>query len=59
LEKVLEICEIDFRFESFDEVNPYFKRIINVLKQMNYSEYESDKFNNYLTELSTITDERK
>ena len=59
LEKVLDICKIDFKFESFDEVNPYFKRIINVLKQMNYSEFKSDKFNNYLTELGNIIDERK
>ena len=59
LEKVLEICETDFKFESFDEVNPYFKRVINNLKQMNYSEYESDKFNQYLNELTTIIDERK
>ncbi|HPE76900.1 MAG TPA: V-type ATP synthase subunit A [Draconibacterium sp.] len=59
LEKVLEICETDFNFESFDEVNPYFKRIINNLKQMNYSEFKSEKFNQYLSELTTITDERK
>jgi V/A-type H+-transporting ATPase subunit A len=59
LEKVLEICEMEFNFESFEEVNPYFKRIINNFKQMNYSEYKSEKFNNYLTELTTITDERK
>ncbi|HSO86936.1 MAG TPA: V-type ATP synthase subunit A [Draconibacterium sp.] len=59
LEKVLDICEIEFRFEAFDEVNPYFKRIINILKQMNYSEYQSEKFNNYFNELQTIIDERK
>ncbi len=59
LEKVLEICETDFNFESFDEVNPYFKRIINNLKQMNYSEFKSEKFDKYLIELTAITDERK
>ena len=59
LEKVLEICETEFNFVSFDEVNPYFKRIINNLKQMNYSEYKSEKFNQYLNELTTIIDERK
>lgn len=58
LEKVLEICETEFNFESFDEVNPYFKRIINNLKQMNYSEFKSEKFNQYLNELTTIIGER-
>lgn len=59
LETVLSICDIDFRFESFDEVNPYFKRIINTLKQMNYSEYQSEKFNSFYSELQTIIKERK
>ena len=59
LETVLGICDIDFRFESFDEVNPYFKRIINTLKQMNYSEYNSEKFNTFYSELQTIIGERK
>jgi V/A-type H+-transporting ATPase subunit A len=59
LETVLGICNIDFSFESFDEVNPYFKRIINTLKQMNYSEYESEKFNSFYSELQTIIKERK
>ena len=44
LEKVLEICHKEFRFDSFEEVSPYFKKIINALKQMNYSIYESDEF---------------
>jgi V/A-type H+-transporting ATPase subunit A len=59
LEKVLEICNTEFNFDSFEEVNPYFKRIINNLKQMNYSEFKSEKFNKYLNELTTIIDERK
>ncbi len=59
LETVLGICDINFTFESFDEVNPYFKRIINVLKQMNYSEYESEKFISFYNELQTIIGERK
>lgn len=59
LETVLGICDINFTFESFDEVNPYFKRIINTLKQMNYSEYESEKFFSFYNELQTIIGERK
>ncbi|MBV2247070.1 MAG: V-type ATP synthase subunit A [Lentimicrobium sp.] len=57
--KVLEVCHTDFDFESFEAVNPYFKRIINVFKQMNYSEYESEDFNKYEAELEAIINERK
>jgi V/A-type H+-transporting ATPase subunit A len=40
-------------------VNPYFKRIINVFKQMNYSAYESEDFRKYEAELEIIINERK
>ncbi|GAB1405779.1 MAG: V-type ATP synthase subunit A [Lentimicrobiaceae bacterium] len=57
--KVLEVCHTDFDFEGFEAVNPYFKRIINVFKQMNYSEYKSEDFKKYESELEAIINERK
>ncbi len=59
LDKVLDICSTDFKFESFTEVDNYFKRIINQYKQMNYSEFKSEKFNNFEKELQSIIDERR
>ncbi len=59
LNLVLDICNTKIDFDSFEEVNPYFKRIINTLKQMNYSEFESDQFNNFENELKAILNERK
>jgi V/A-type H+-transporting ATPase subunit A len=59
LEHVLNVCNTDFNFESFTEVDIYFKRIINQYKQMNYSEFKSEKFLNYEKELVKIIDERK
>jgi V/A-type H+-transporting ATPase subunit A len=59
LEKVLEVCHTNFDFESFEEVNPYFKRVINIFKQMNYSLYQSEDFKKYETELDAIIKERK
>lgn len=58
LESVLKLCETDFKFESFTEVDNYFKRIINQYKQMNYSEFKSEKFNNFEKELAKIIEER-
>lgn len=57
--KVLDVCRASFDFEGFEEVNPYFKRIINVFKQMNYSEYKSDDFKKYEIELEAIINEKK
>lgn len=59
LNKVLGIYHTAFSFESFEEVGSYFKRIINNLKQMNYSEFQSELFKKYETELSAIINERK
>lgn len=59
LERVLDIYNTQFEFDSFEEVNPYFKRIINELKQMNYSEFESDQFKRHEKELYYIIDEKK
>ncbi len=59
LEKVLEVYKTEFEFGSFEEVNPYFKRIINEFKQMNYSEFESEGFKRHEKELHTIIDEKK
>lgn len=54
MDLVLEVCHTNFGFEHFEEVHSYFKRVINVCKQMNYSEFQSDQFNKYKNELSTI-----
>ncbi|HLN54040.1 MAG TPA: V-type ATP synthase subunit A [Lentimicrobium sp.] len=59
LNLVLEICNTPIDFESFEEVNPYFKRIINTLKQMNYSEFKSAQFESFEKELLAILNERK
>ena len=58
LEKVLNINNTPFSFEHFEEVNPYFKEIINVLKQMNYSEFESEQFKKFEKELEEILNEK-
>ncbi|MCB2197441.1 MAG: V-type ATP synthase subunit A [Bacteroidetes bacterium] len=59
LDKVLDIYHTDFTFESFEDVGAFFKKVINVMKQMNYSEFQSDKFKENEKELNTLIEERK
>ncbi|MCF8302055.1 MAG: V-type ATP synthase subunit A [Bacteroidales bacterium] len=59
LDKVLEIYRTRFEFDSFEDVAQYFKRLINELKQMNYSKYDSDKFKEHEKQLEQIMEERK
>jgi len=42
--RVMQVCCMNFSFEGFVEVSEYFKELINVFKQMNYSEFESEEF---------------
>jgi V/A-type H+-transporting ATPase subunit A len=58
LGKVLEITEKPFRFENFESVSAFFKRIINLFKQMNYSEFESEMFRKYESDLEILLKER-
>ena len=59
MDKVLEVYRTSFDFEGFEDVNPYFKRVINQLKQMNYSVFESEEFYGNEAELYKIIEERK
>ncbi len=56
---LLRIYRTYFEFTAFEEVATFFKRVINKLKQVNYSAFESEEFNNELTGLDEILAERK
>ncbi|MCL2416842.1 MAG: V-type ATP synthase subunit A [Bacteroidales bacterium] len=57
--KILDICDMTFDFKNFEECATFYKRIINICKQMNYSEYESEEYDRYVGELAEAIEERK
>lgn len=59
VDKVLRVIDTDLAFDRYEDINPYFKRVINALKQMNYSEFKSADFQRYEAELAAILEERK
>ena len=59
LNMVLGVVRSEFNFDTFEEINPYFKRIINGFKQMNYSEYESEQFKKFNDQLDALIAERE
>ena len=54
LDLILDICDKTFDFDDFESCRGFFKQIINILKQMNYSEYQGDKFKEYQQQLSKL-----
>jgi len=47
LDLVLDICEKDFQFDDYEKCRSFFSSLINELRQMNYSEFKSEKFYAY------------
>lgn len=57
--KIAEICEMHFQFSSYEEVGVFFRSIINLFKQINYSIYQSEEFKNFNRQLDKILNENK
>ena len=55
---VIDICHTEFEFDNFVEVMDYFKKMINICKQMNYAEYKSEKYEGFLKQLHELVAER-
>ncbi len=55
----LDICERDFEFEDFNECGDFYKSLINIMRQMNYSIFKDDNFNKYLEQLNNILNNGK
>ncbi|MBQ6574139.1 MAG: V-type ATP synthase subunit A, partial [Bacteroidales bacterium] len=52
LNKVLEVCDASVEFENFEECSAHYKNIINIMRQMNYSQFRSAEFEKYLEQLN-------
>ena len=59
LNLVLDICDRNFEFEDFEQCRNFFKEMINLLKQMNYSEFRSENFNKYQEQLNNLLNNGK
>jgi V/A-type H+-transporting ATPase subunit A len=58
LNMIIDICHTEFGFDNFNEVMDYFKKMINVCKQMNYSKFNSEAYEGFRKELAALVAER-
>lgn len=56
---VIDICHTDFSFDNFVEVMDYFKKMINICKQMNYALFRSPQYVEFQKQLQELVAERK
>ncbi|HNT51850.1 MAG TPA: V-type ATP synthase subunit A, partial [Candidatus Syntrophosphaera sp.] len=59
LQLVLKLCRTELVFENYEQLQPYYSRLINVLRQMNYQPFQSDRFKAYEAEMEAILAERR
>ena len=57
LDLVLDICGIDFDFEDFEKCREFFKELINDLRQMNYTKFHSEEFENYASKIHKLIED--
>ncbi len=58
-ELVLDICGRRYSFGDFEDCSSFFKSLINVFKQMNYSEWGSEKFDSYRKEIDRLVSNKQ
>ena len=58
-EMVLDICDREFGFTGFEECASFFKGLINLFRQMNYSEWKSEKFEDYRRQIEKTVSEKE
>ncbi len=56
LDLVLKICDKDYKFERFEKCVSFFKNLINIMRQMNFSEFHSEQFNKYQQQLQNTVE---
>ncbi|MDH4261799.1 MAG: V-type ATP synthase subunit A [Spirochaetia bacterium] len=55
---LLSVCEKNYDFDHFEKVSEFFKKIINTLKQLNYSVYQEKDFISHEANLNLLISER-
>ncbi len=58
MDLVVSICHSEFKFETFLEVMDYFKKLINILKQMNFACFKSKEFNEFDAQCKQLLSEK-
>ncbi|MBR4853338.1 MAG: V-type ATP synthase subunit A [Alistipes sp.] len=53
-EMVLDVCRKSFDFADFEACSKFFKGLINLFRQMNYAEWQSEKFLDYKSQIEQM-----
>ena len=54
LNLLLDICDMELSFKDYEDCRKAFKEMINLIRQMNYTEFGNEQFNAYHEELNKL-----
>jgi V/A-type H+-transporting ATPase subunit A len=57
LDLVLELCDLSYQFGDFEECRNFFKELINDLRQMNFTEFHSEAFEEYAAKTHKLVED--
>ena len=55
---VLDICRKSFDLVDFEECARFFKELIYLFRQMNYSEWKSERFEEFRTKIEALVNDK-
>ena len=53
-EKVMSICHKELEFDTFTECVDFYKQLINFFRQMNYCQFQDEKFKSYEQQVDAL-----
>jgi V/A-type H+-transporting ATPase subunit A len=57
LDLVIKLCNIEYQFDDFEKCRDFFKELINDLRQMNYTKFHSEAFEEYADKIHKFTED--
>jgi len=57
LDLILDICGHKFNFDGFEDCRNFFKNMINLMRQMNYTPFLGDQFNEYRSKIDKLIED--
>ncbi len=55
---MMRICSLSFTFADFESCSDYYKRMINSLRQMNYSRFQGEEFECHRADVEAMLEEQ-
>ncbi|MFI3262015.1 MAG: V-type ATP synthase subunit A, partial [Rikenellaceae bacterium] len=52
--KIMDVCNTTLHHKDFEECSSFYKQVINLFRQMNFSVYESEGYHTYFKQVSEL-----